>query len=133
MSTDRFASDRVALRGLRARGRHGCLPAERELGQEFVVDVELGLDTRAAAAGDDLSRTVDYGVLARRLVAVVEGEPVNLLETLAQRLADVCLNESNVQEVEVVVHKPNAPVPYPFADVTVRIHRRGMPRLDGDQ
>jgi 7,8-dihydroneopterin aldolase/epimerase/oxygenase len=118
------ATDRVTLVGLRAYGRHGCLPAERDLGQEFVVDVGLGIDTARAAATDDLAHTVDYGVLARRLVAVVEGEPVNLLETLAQRLADVCLNESMVREVEVTVHKPSAPIPHPVTDVTVRIHRK---------
>lgn len=116
-------TDRITLTGLRARGRHGCLPAERELGQEFVVDVTLGVDTRPAAAADALSLTVDYGTLARRLVAIVEGEPVNLLETLAQRLADACLSEPLVREVEVTVHKPNAPIPAPFADVAVRIHR----------
>lgn len=115
--------DRIELRGLRARGRHGCLPAERELGQEFVVDVALGLDTRPAAAGDDLSRTVDYGSLASRLVAVVEGEPVNLIETLAARLAAVCLQDPAVAETEVVVHKPGAPVPHPFTDVAVKISR----------
>ncbi|MEU6039730.1 dihydroneopterin aldolase [Actinomadura sp. NPDC047616] len=115
--------DRIELRGLRARGRHGALPAERELGQEFVVDVTLGLDTRPAAAEDDLSRTVDYGSLADRLVAVVEGEPVALIETLADRLAGVCLQDRAVAEVEVTVHKPHAPVPHPFTDVAVRIRR----------
>ena len=124
MSTEPVAnSDRVALRGLRARGRHGCLPAERELGQEFVVDVVLGLDMRPAAAQDDLSRTVDYGTLAGRLVSLIEGPPVNLIETLAERLAADCLDHENVEEVEVTVHKPSAPIPYPFADVTVTIHR----------
>ena len=116
-------TDSIRLGGLRARGRHGCLPAERELGQEFVVDVELGLDLHPAAAGDDLSRTVDYGALAGRLVAVVEGEPVNLLETLAERLAAVCLDDERVEEVEVTVHKPSAPVPHPFDDVSVKIQR----------
>ncbi|MCP9952757.1 MULTISPECIES: dihydroneopterin aldolase [Actinomadura] len=115
--------DRIELRGLRARGRHGCLPAERELGQEFVVDAVLGLDTRPAAEGDDLSRTVDYGTLAGRLVAVVEGEPVNLLETLADRLATICLEEKTVSEVEITVHKPSAPVPHPFTDIAVKIKR----------
>ncbi|MCW2901375.1 MAG: dihydroneopterin aldolase [Streptosporangiaceae bacterium] len=118
-----MSTDRIELRGLRARGRHGCLPAERELGQEFVVDVALGLDLRPAAKDDDLSRTVDYGSLAGRLVAVVEGEPVNLIETLAERLAAVCLDVERVEEVEVTVHKPSAPVPYPFEDVAVRINR----------
>ncbi|SEG27868.1 dihydroneopterin aldolase [Thermomonospora echinospora] len=115
--------DLIELTGLRARGRHGCLPAERELGQEFVVDVALGLDTRPAAAGDDLSRTVDYGSLADRLVAVVEGEPVNLIETLAERLAEVCLQDPTVQQVHVTVHKPGAPVRQVFTDVAVKIYR----------
>ncbi|RJL22572.1 dihydroneopterin aldolase [Bailinhaonella thermotolerans] len=115
--------DRVRVTGLRARGRHGVLAAERQLGQEFVVDVTLGLDTRPAAAGDDLNKTVHYGELASRLVAVVEGEPVDLIETLAQRLADACLAEPLVEEVEVTVHKPAAPVPHPFADVSVTIVR----------
>ncbi|GAA5082807.1 dihydroneopterin aldolase [Thermocatellispora tengchongensis] len=116
--------DRITLSGLRARGFHGVLPAERELGQEFVVDVTLRLDTRAAAAGDDLAETVDYGTLAARLARVVEGEPVRLIETLAQRLADVCLAEERVTEVEVSVHKPGAPIPLPFDDVVVTITRR---------
>ncbi|WP_067481156.1 dihydroneopterin aldolase [Actinomadura hibisca] len=115
--------DLIELRGLRARGRHGCLPAERELGQEFVVDVALGLDTAPAAAEDDLSRTVDYGSLASRLVAVIEGEPVNLIETLADRLAKICLEDPTVAAVEVTVHKPAAPVPHPFTDVAVKIRR----------
>ena len=118
-----MTTDRVALRGLRARGRHGCLPAERELGQEFVVDVVLGLDTRSAAANDDLSRTVDYGALAGRLVEFVEGPPVNLIETLAERLAAICLGHASVDEVEVTVHKPNAPMPQVFDDVSVTIRR----------
>lgn len=115
--------DRIELRGLRARGRHGVLPAERELGQEFVVDAVLGLDTRPAAADDDLSLTVDYGSLADRLVAAVGGEPVDLIETLAERLAKICLEDAAVSEVEITVHKPNAPVPHPFTDVAVKIQR----------
>lgn len=118
-----MSHDRLALRGLRARGFHGALPTEREQGQTFVVDAVLGLDTRPAAAGDDLARTVDYGSLAGRLVALVEGEPVRLIETLAQRLADTCLEHPGVREVEVTVHKPEAPMPLPFDDVTVTILR----------
>jgi dihydroneopterin aldolase len=117
-------TDSVRLAGLRARGRHGCLPAERELGQEFVVDATLFLDTGPAAAGDDLTATVDYGALAGDLVRIVEGEPVNLIETLAQRLAEVCLAQERVDEVEVSVHKPAAPIPLPFDDVVVTIKRR---------
>lgn len=115
--------DRVALRGLRARGHHGVFPEEREKGQIFLVDVVLGLDTRPAAADDDLAKTVHYGVLAEEVVAVVEGEPVNLIETLAERIAQVCLKHEGVQEVEVCVHKPDAPIQVPFDDVTVTITR----------
>src|SRR5690606_30541893 len=100
----RMSLDRIELRGLRARGRHGCLPAERELGQVFVVDAVLGLDTRPAAEEDDLARTVDYGALA-------------------DRLATICLEDATVSEVEITVHKPSAPVPHPFTDVAVKIRR----------
>lgn len=118
------ALDAITVRGIRARGRHGVLPAERELGQEFTVDVTLYLDTAQAAATDDLTRTVDYGELATRLAEVVSGEPVKLIETLAERLAQVCLSYERVEEVEVSVHKPAAPIPVPFDDVVVTIRRR---------
>ncbi|WP_433382445.1 dihydroneopterin aldolase [Streptosporangium sp. CA-115845] len=116
-------ADRISLKGLRVRGRHGVLAAERELGQEFVVDVTLFLDTAPAAAGDDLGRTVHYGELAEDLARVVAGEPVDLIETLAQRLADVCLARELVRSAEVSVHKPAAPIPLPFDDVIVTITR----------
>ncbi|WP_093172871.1 dihydroneopterin aldolase [Sinosporangium album] len=115
--------DRVILRGLRARGRHGVLAAERELGQEFIIDVTIFLDTAPAAAADDLTKTVHYGELAERLVDVVAGDPVDLIETLAQRLADVCLSYAPVQRAQVSVHKPSAPIPVPFEDVIVTITR----------
>ena len=124
VALDRVALDRVALRGLRVRGRHGVLDHERRDGQDFVIDAVLGLDTRPAAAGDDLSRTVDYSVLARRLAEVVGGEPVRLIETLAERLAGVCLAEPEVVTAEITVHKPQAPLPQEFSDVTVTILRR---------
>lgn len=115
--------DRVALRGLRGFGRHGVLPSERATGQQFVVDVDLGLDTRAAAGSDDLIDTVDYAGLADRVVALVEGEPVNLIETLAERIAAMCLDNVGVEQVQVTVHKPEAPVAVAFDDVSVTIMR----------
>ncbi|MFY1678143.1 dihydroneopterin aldolase [Streptomyces sp. WMMC905] len=115
--------DRVALRGLRAHGHHGVFPEEREKGQTFVVDVVLGLDTRPAAATDDLTRTAHYGVVAEEVVAAVQGEPVDLVETLAERIARTCLRHQGVEEVEVCVHKPHAPITVPFDDVTVTITR----------
>lgn len=119
----RNKDDRIAIRGLRARGNHGVFEHERREGQEFVVDVTLGVDTSAAARTDDLAHTVHYGVLGERLAAVIEGDPVNLIETLADRLAAVCLSEPLVAEVEVTVHKPEAPMPCTVDDVTVTIHR----------
>jgi 7,8-dihydroneopterin aldolase/epimerase/oxygenase len=116
-------SDRIVLRGLRARGHHGVYPEERAAGQTFLVDLVLQVDTRTAAATDDVADTVHYGELAAEVVAVVEGEPVNLLETLAARIAEVCLSRPLVETVEVTVHKPDAPVGVPFEDVAVTIAR----------
>lgn len=116
-------SDRIMLRGLRARGHHGVYPEERAAGQTFLVDIVLDVDTRRAAESDDVSDTVHYGELAGEVVAVVEGEPVNLLETLAARIAAVCLSRPLVETVEVTVHKPEAPVGVPFGDVAVTIVR----------
>ena len=115
--------DRITLRGLRARGHHGVFEHERRDGQEFVIDAVLWTDTTAAAEADDLAGTADYGALAGRLVAVVTGEPVNLIETLASRLAAACLADPAVHEAEVTVHKPQAPIPFPFDDVAVTIRR----------
>jgi len=117
------ASDRIELTGLRVRGRHGVFDFERAEGQDFVVDVALELDTGPAAASDELSDTVHYGELAEALAAVVAGEPVNLLETLAARLAEVCLADPRVSAATVTVHKPQAPIPLAFTDVAVTIRR----------
>jgi dihydroneopterin aldolase len=119
-----LTTDRISLLGLRSFGRHGVLDHERRDGQEFVVDAVLWLDTRSAAAADDLALTVDYGAVAARLAAIVSGEPVALIETLAARLAAACLSADRaVREVEITVHKPHAPVSVPFRDVTVTIRR----------
>jgi dihydroneopterin aldolase len=120
----RVTDDRIELVGLRAKGFHGVLDFEREQGQEFVVDVVLHVDTRAAAAADDLAETVDYGAVAVAVSDVVTGDPVDLIETLAARVADACLAAARVDAVDVAVHKPQAPIPVPFADVVVRVHRR---------
>jgi dihydroneopterin aldolase len=116
-------SDQISLTGLRVRGFHGVFDQERRDGQDFVVDVVLETDTTAAAKSDDVADTVHYGDLAERLAAVVAGPPVNLIETLAARLADTCLSYSHVLAAEVTVHKPHAPIPLDFADVAVTIRR----------
>lgn len=115
--------DRVVLRGLRGYGRHGVLESERRLGQSFLVDVTIELDTSRAAETDDVADTVDYGVVAESVLSIVEGEPVALLEKLAQRICDAVLGHEKVQAVDVTVHKPSAPVPAPFDDIAVTIRR----------
>ena len=116
-------SDTISLRGLRVRGHHGVFDFERRDGQDFVIDVELELDLTKAAATDDVADTVHYGELAGRLVTVIAGEPVNLIETLADRLAAVCLADTRVAAATVTVHKPQAPIPHEFTDVAVTLRR----------
>ncbi|MDQ1683274.1 MAG: 7,8-dihydroneopterin aldolase/epimerase/oxygenase [Frankiaceae bacterium] len=116
-------SDRIVLRGLRVRGYHGVLPAERRDGQLFGVDVTIETDVGPAADADDLALTVDYGVVARQVERIVAGDPVDLLETLAVRIADACLAHRGVTAVEVTVHKPTAPIGIPFDDVAVTVRR----------
>ena len=118
-----MSEDRIALTGLRVRGFHGVLPEERAHGQDFLVDVVLSVDLRPAAASDDVTDTVHYGELAEALAAVVAGEPVDLIETLASRLADVCLVDPRVRRAEVTVHKPSAPIGPTFSDVSVTVVR----------
>jgi dihydroneopterin aldolase len=116
-------TDRIALRGLTIRGFHGVLAQERRDGQDFGVDAVLEVDITDAAATDDLARTVDYSEVAQRLATIVAGEPLDLIETLAERLAAACLEQPLVSAVEITVHKPHAPVALPFEDVTVTIRR----------
>jgi len=115
--------DRIVLTGVRALGHHGVFDHERRDGQPFVADVVLGLDLRPAAATDDLSRSVDYGRLSQQVHDVLAGDPVDLVETVAQRIADLCLAHDPVTWVEVTVHKPEAPIAVAFHDVAVTIER----------
>jgi dihydroneopterin aldolase/2-amino-4-hydroxy-6-hydroxymethyldihydropteridine diphosphokinase len=116
-------SDRISLYAVRARGFHGVLPEEKAQGQEFVVDVLLDVDLSRAADTDDLAHTVSYADVAADVVALVEGDPVDLIETLAGRIADAVLARPMVEAAEVTVHKPQAPVGVPFGDVAVTIRR----------
>jgi 7,8-dihydroneopterin aldolase/epimerase/oxygenase len=123
--------DRLAVVGLEARGFHGVLDAERRDGQVFRVDLTLGLDTSPAAASDDLQDTVDYGTLSAKVRAIIEGDPVDLIETLADRIARQCLHDPRVGWAEVTVHKPEAPIEATFTDVALTI-RRSRGRADDD-
>jgi 7,8-dihydroneopterin aldolase/epimerase/oxygenase len=115
--------DRIALRGLRVRGRHGVFEHERADGQDFLIDVTIDVDVSVAGRTDDLHDTIDYGAIAQTVAAVVGGEPLNLIETLAERIATACLADSRIASVEVSVHKPDAPIPLTFDDVVVTIVR----------
>lgn len=115
--------DRITLTGVRVRAHHGVLDVEREQGQEFVIDVSVAVDLAAAASDDDLGRTVHYGELAEAVAEAVGRDPVDLIETVAERVAGVALAYPAVEEVEVTVHKPEAPIAVPFDDVAVTIVR----------
>src|SRR5690349_24923910 len=116
-------TDRITLTGLRAFGYHGVFDFERREGQDFIIDAVLELDLRPAAASDDVTDTVHYGELADALVAIVTGEPVDLIETLADRLVRACLADERVGAATVTVHKPQAPIAHQFADVSVTLRR----------
>jgi len=116
-------ADEITLTGLRVFGRHGVYEDERREGQYFVVDATLYVSTAPAAASDDVGDTVHYGDVAERIAAIVGGEPVHLLEALAERIADELLTNDGVQMVAVTVHKPDAPIALQFADVAVTIRR----------
>lgn len=121
-------SDRIVLTGLHVHGRHGVYPEEREHGQDFFIDAVLELDMSAAIRSDDVTETVHYGLLANKIATIVSGEPVNLLETLAERIAQQCLDYPVVWAAEITVHKPNAPVDHPIADIAVTVRRERTPR-----
>lgn len=123
--------DEINLTGLTVFGRHGVYEHEREEGQEFTIDLRLHLSLAAPAASDDVVDTVHYGELAEKVAAVVGGEPVNLIETLAARIADAALEDERVQFAQVTVHKPHAPIPLTFSDVSVTLHR-GRPLALGE-
>jgi dihydroneopterin aldolase len=115
--------DRLAIRGVEVFAHHGVFDFERREGQKFVIDLVLGVQTGPAAASDDLKDTVDYGSVVARVVEAATSEPVDLIETLAQRVADVVLREPRVQWVDVTLHKPNAPIAATFDDVALTITR----------
>ena len=123
-----MSSDAITLTGLRAVGYHGVYDHERRDGQEFVVDLVLRRDLRAAALSDDVGDTVHYGEVAQLVAAEIEGPAVNLLETLGQRIADAVLGRYPLASVTVTVHKPQAPIPVTFEDVSITITRTGGTR-----
>jgi 7,8-dihydroneopterin aldolase/epimerase/oxygenase len=116
-------ADRITLTGLELFGHHGVYPAEKRDGQRFVVDMTVWLDLTDAVATDDLARTANYGALAGLAARVVTGPSRDLIETVAGEIADEVMRGYPVHAVEVTVHKPSAPIPRTFADVSVTIRR----------
>nr|WP_208097095.1 dihydroneopterin aldolase [Paenarthrobacter sp. MSM-2-10-13] len=117
------AVDRITLTGVTAVGYHGVFDFERRDGQPFVVDAVLYTDFTKAAETDDLQYTAHYGEVAELITKHIEGEPLNLIEGLAVRIAEGILENYSVAAVDVTVHKPKAPIEVPFGDVTVSVHR----------
>ena len=116
-------ADRIELRGLTVHGRHGVLDHERVNGQDFVVDITVWIDLADAAASDDLADTYDYAALAQLAADIVAGPPRKLIETVGAHIADQVMDDPRAHAVEVVVHKPQAPIPQQFADVAVVVRR----------
>ena len=116
--------DELSIVGVECWGHHGVFDHERRDGQRFVIDLALGVDTRPAAASDELRDTVDYGSLVADVAAAVGRDPVDLIETLADRIATICLRDRRVEWARVTVHKPDAPIENPFGDVQLTITRR---------
>ena len=115
--------DQIRLTGVRAVGKRGVLDFEHERAQTFVVDATLFLDLAPAGHSDDLRDTVDYGAIAKGIVAIIEGEHVDLIEKLADRIASMILEYPAVAQTQVTVHKPSAPIVVPFDDVSVTVER----------
>ena len=118
------ALDELSVTGFECFGHHGVFEHEKRDGQPFIVDLTLGLDTRTAARTDDLRDTVDYGNLVATVQSVVESGSHDLIETVVQEVADVCLRDHRVEWTRVAIHKPQAPIEAPFSDVTLTITRK---------
>lgn len=117
------AVDSMRLTGLRVFAHHGVFDFERENGQEFIIDIEIMLDLAVAAHSDDVLDTIHYGELAESIAAAVAADPVNLIEKVAQRVADLVLAYPLAASTTVTIHKPSAPISIPFADVSVSVSR----------
>lgn len=117
--------DEIKITGIECYSCHGCLPEERIKPQPFIVDITLYLELAEAGQKDDLNKTVNYAEVSDTIRKIVEGSPVNLIETLSERIAEAVFNEQNlVTEQRVTVHKPEAPINGKFNDVAVTIQRK---------
>jgi dihydroneopterin aldolase len=118
-----MSTDSITLTGIRVTAHHGVYDFERENGQDFVVDVTVWLDLARASVSDDVGETIHYGELAVEVAEAARENPVDLIETVAERIAAVVLAHKPAEKVRVTVHKPSAPISVPFTDVSVQIER----------
>lgn len=117
--------DKIELAGLEYFCYHGCLPEERQQGQKFLVDVKLYLDLKKAGNSDNLTATVNYAEVYEDIKKIVTGEPYNLIEAVAEKIAAVILAKyAAVKKLKVTVHKPSAPIAGKFRDVAVSLRRK---------
>ncbi|GAA1499298.1 dihydroneopterin aldolase [Paeniglutamicibacter kerguelensis] len=117
-------TDTITLTGITAIGHHGVFESEKRDGQPFTLDIVLHTDIRPAAASDNVADTAHYGELGELVVEQIQDGPWDLIETLAEKTAAAILKEfAVVSAVEVVVHKPKAPITVPFTDVRIHIYR----------
>lgn len=115
--------DVISIRGLTVEACHGVLAHEKTAPQPFLLDIDLTMDLGPAGRSDDLADTVSYADVALDAAAVLAGESVDLIEHLAERVADACLARLAVQSVSVTVHKPQAPIGFPVTDAAVTVQR----------
>mgnify|MGYP003322315802 FL=1 len=119
--------DRIILDGMRFYGYHGVNPEEKAQGQPYIVDLSVDLDLRGPGSSDQLEDTVNYTRLYRAIRAIVEGESRNLLEAVAQAIADRILDEFSVEAVGVRVKKPSPPIKGSVIEnASVEIYRRRL-------
>ncbi|MEY3148990.1 MAG: dihydroneopterin aldolase [Actinomycetota bacterium] len=117
-------SDKIRVTGIEGLGYHGLYDSEREIGQPFVVDVVLKLDLEKAGQTDEIQYTVDYNDIAQLIYNEIVGPPMKLLETMAEKICHKILAAyPPIEEIEVTVHKPRAPISVPFGDVSITIKR----------
>lgn len=116
-------ADRIVIEGIGVWAHHGVLPHERDLGQRFLIDVALDLDLAPAGASDDLADTVDYGALSQAIHDRVAGERHDLLERVAERVAELVLEDVRVAAVDVAVRKPSAPLTVAAREIRVEVRR----------
>lgn len=120
---DYSRTDRITLTGVGSVGYHGVLDSEKQTGQPFFVDITMFTDFTQATATDNVAHTVNYAEVAEVIREIVTGESLDLIETLAERIATAVLEKFPLLAVELTVHKPKAPIEVTFADVTVTIFR----------